>query len=934
MGPLRQHSPLRYLFQWTTSRAVSGPLLLLLLGIGLRLWRLRWQPLWADEGYSAYFASEPLGRMLQLTAHDIHPPLYYALLHGWLQLLQSTTPLVLRTFSILTVLPALLLFMYLSHSLFPHQPRRRLIALLLFGLNPLLLFYSQEVRMYGLALTLTLASTLCCWQALMGQPQHRRGWWLGYLLSAAASLYTLYYTAFLLIAQLLWAIFALPRTTRSWRPLLVTQVGVGLLFLPWLLYTATTLITYVDNKVQADQDVALSPLAYVGRHLLAFVAGHLTIPEPLAGLRWLGLGALLLLGGVTVWQQWSRRARHATTGAFAPATDLQAAHQALTYWVAIPTLIAFLINLRFPFFPEGGERLLLFVLPYFLLLVAAAIDQSWQRWRIGQIALVALLVAASAGIGSFYTQPRQQAADYRPLLRQIVQQGNDADTVLATFPWQVGLWRAYAAQNGLLSTAGPKLQLLSDGAVAWDATVQQAVDQALAQGTLWLPLLRSIGSTLPAEFEGYLDQRATNLVNGWYGDTTLTAWRVLAQPPATAVAADWGAVQLRRAGVTSTTVAAANGAIRVDLDWQGTQPADYGLSLRLQRGDQLWGGRDLATLAPSLGFIVGAGLPPGSYQLLIGVTTAETGGSPTLLPRRDDNRPLVELTTIQVTVPPTNLSPARLPIQQPLPTPARIDELALLGSSGAAEVALAGTALDLRLFWQKLGTGAQEHQLYISLLDDAGAGVAGWEGWPLPDYPTAQWANGALVQTPVTVVLPATLASGSYQLGAGLIDADSGTKSPIVLLAPQQIRQRQATFTPQTPPQKLPQPAQFGTHARLQGYQIMVEGEQIQLQLYWQLLQTLWPPHHIFVHLDTPQGETLTQADGVPQGEEEPAPTGSWLPGEYLVTTHELTATAWPAPAMLRVGLYLPATGARLPVTIGDQAAGDAVTIHLEEGRN
>ena len=67
-------------------------LLLLLIGgaLALRLLRLAWQPLWWDEGYSIYFATEPLARMLWLTAHDIHPPRYYALLHGWFALLDST----------------------------------------------------------------------------------------------------------------------------------------------------------------------------------------------------------------------------------------------------------------------------------------------------------------------------------------------------------------------------------------------------------------------------------------------------------------------------------------------------------------------------------------------------------------------------------------------------------------------------------------------------------------------------------------------------------------------------------------------------------------------------------------------------------------------------------------------------------------------------
>ena len=190
--------------------------------------------------------------------------------------------------------------------------------------------------------------------------------------------------------------------------------------------------------------------------------------------------------------------------------------------------------------------------------------------------------------------------------------------------------------------------------------------------------------------------------------------------------------------------------------------------------------------------------------------------------------------------------------------------------------------------------------------------------------------DGALVQTPVTVVLPPTLTSGDYQLGAGLIDPVSGEKSPFVLLGRQQVQQREATFIPQTPPQPLPQPAQFGTHAQLQGYALTVAGESITLQLYWQILQTLWPPHHIFVHLDTAAGQTIAQADGVPQSKKGPAPTGSWLPGEYLVTTHQLTTSDLSPDLHLSVGLYLPSTGERLPVSVAGQGAGDAVIINQD----
>lgn len=59
---------------------------IVLLALALRLLRLGFQPLWWDEGWSVYFATTSLGSMVSLTAVDIHPPFYYALLHAWIGL--------------------------------------------------------------------------------------------------------------------------------------------------------------------------------------------------------------------------------------------------------------------------------------------------------------------------------------------------------------------------------------------------------------------------------------------------------------------------------------------------------------------------------------------------------------------------------------------------------------------------------------------------------------------------------------------------------------------------------------------------------------------------------------------------------------------------------------------------------------------------------
>lgn len=911
--------------------------LLLAVGVILRLGRLTWQPLWADEGYSVYFATESVPRLLWLTAHDIHPPLYYLLLQGWLALWTTSAPLLLRLASVLLALPALLVGAALAQALFQRR-HPQLLFLLLLLLNPLYLYYSQEVRMYGLALTLSLASTFCCWQWVRTLNGAQTGWrWLAlYVVMATLALYTLYYLAFLLLAHWVWVCWTLRKQRAALFRFWLADGVVGLLYLPWVIYTAPILVRYVNAKVRSDQDVALGSGAYIVRHALAFTRGHLPLPTELSFLGW---GALVISLGLLLWSGW--RWLRSTNVSAAPSGPTL-----LWLCLGIPFVAAFGVNRVYPFFPMGGERLLLFVLPYFLLLLAAAIDELWQQrhwaWRsVGGAALLLLAATAMVGVGIFYTQPRYTEDDYRPLIRQLVQQGNDTDTVLATFPWQVGFWRAYAPQTGLRTTDGPQLQLLSDRAVRWGPAVAAQLDAALARGMVWIPSLRSIGSTLPMEIDAYLAGRAVNFVQRWLSPTTqLDAWQRPAPLTTTPVAVDWGDVKLVSVGVSATTLPAANAPLQIALHWQtpGALPI-AGVTLRLQKEGQSWAYRDydqigaFATkaagelLTEQVGLLVPPGLPLGVYQLVIGLVGADQALRKPINPV-DPTAMLLPVATVTITAPVAPVPPFRLPIQFPLAQPVSTQGVTLLGYSGADTVLLSGTFLEATLFWQKQAATVGEQNLYLSLLAADGAGVAGWEGWPLPAYPLTQWPPAALVQMPISFLVPATVTSGAYRLVAGLLDPATGAKEPPIVLGTVAVHQRTANFTPMQPPQPLPQPAQFGTHVQLLGYGLQQQGERMTLTLYWQVLQSLLPPHQIFIHVDRADGVTLAQTDDTPADTNGPAPTGSWQPGEYLVTQHTLPSSAFTDPtAVLRIGLYVPATGARLPLSLAGTPAGDALVL-------
>ena len=150
----------------------TGVVLLILFGLALRLAWLAFQPLWWDEGYSVWFATHPLTQMAALTAQDIHPPLYYALLHGWAAPL-GTSPTALRLLSVVVgMLTIPLLFLVARRML---SARAALLAAFLLTINPLHIYYSQEVRMYGLVRAAERGDSGCGLARVRAEGQRSRG---------------------------------------------------------------------------------------------------------------------------------------------------------------------------------------------------------------------------------------------------------------------------------------------------------------------------------------------------------------------------------------------------------------------------------------------------------------------------------------------------------------------------------------------------------------------------------------------------------------------------------------------------------------------------------------------------------------------------------------------------------------------------------------
>jgi mannosyltransferase len=135
-------------------RSLAAPMVLVLAGV-LRFHLLDGQSLWGDEGTSVALSLRDLASITQGAALDIHPPLYYYLLHYWM-LLFGSGEIAIRSLSALTG-TALVGVIFLTGQRLFGRPTA-LVAALLSAVSPLQIQYSQEARMYALAALLAALS--------------------------------------------------------------------------------------------------------------------------------------------------------------------------------------------------------------------------------------------------------------------------------------------------------------------------------------------------------------------------------------------------------------------------------------------------------------------------------------------------------------------------------------------------------------------------------------------------------------------------------------------------------------------------------------------------------------------------------------------------------------------------------------------------------
>ena len=346
---------------------------ILALAMALRFYHLTSAAIWGDEGSSLLLSEYALGDLWFHAAHDVHPPLYFFLLRGWIELFGDSIWSI-RAMSAIPGVIVVGLGIWLTRQL--STRRAALLAGILLALLPTAVRYSQEVRMYSLLGVWLLGATL----ALVYWVRHpeRSRYLAAYGVLMSAGFYTHYFTALCVLVH--WAYLgvlsgAMPRDQRlitrpAWW---VANAAIVLMYLPWL-PNLLDLVQHVD-QLKVGGDIGWEEP--VNLFSLPSMIWQFVLQDEGVGF-WAPLFWLfpLLLVAVVVITAWRDRERHR------PASLL-----ALLF--LLPLLLVYGVSFISPVFIERYLTVYALSLP---ILLAMAIDRLPSRFSLLGAALFVLFV--------------------------------------------------------------------------------------------------------------------------------------------------------------------------------------------------------------------------------------------------------------------------------------------------------------------------------------------------------------------------------------------------------------------------------------------------------------------------------------------------------------------------------------------------------------
>lgn len=365
---------------------------ILLLTFVLRLVNLN-QSFWLDEAAQVIESARPFSQQFNI-ASDFHPPLYHLVLHFWLKM--GTSEWFVRLPSVLLGVLSVFFLYQIGRILFDHKTA--VAGAMLTGFSAYHIWYSQESRPYILFTFLSLISTYFLLKKR----------WIPYFVSSLLCMYALYFAPFLFLGHFVYIVLF---GKKSFKQYIFSMVLVVAGFLPWIPNFLTQLRIGTGGFFAGWTDIVSQPVIKALPLTFAkFIFGKGTIDNNI-------VYAAVILPMLAVFFYSSIRLFKNRQG------------KTLLIFFWLPFISCAILSL---FIPVLAPQRLLFLLPFFLLIVSAGLVNMYSSYKI--LAVFVVCIVNIASVISYYTNPYVQREQWRQAVNYVENTALQNSISLFAFP--------------------------------------------------------------------------------------------------------------------------------------------------------------------------------------------------------------------------------------------------------------------------------------------------------------------------------------------------------------------------------------------------------------------------------------------------------------------------------------------------------------------
>jgi uncharacterized membrane protein len=559
---------------------------LVLVAFALRTWRLGDANVWWDEGLAVWAVRKPIIEATLWTAGDVHPPLFFWLLWGWIRMV-GQSEFAIRSLSaalgVLTVVLAGALARRVA------GPRAGLLALAIVAVARFEVWWSMELRMYMLAGVCVLAATFAvlAWLEAVGLAGRDRDgparpprtgssprWLIAYVIAAAAALYTVYWAVVALAILNLVVASVVAGSVRGrpkHEPLgtyarlagwIWAQIAVVALFVPWLAVALPRMQSWSATPAEP------ASFGFIARLWATLMATGISTEIDRARW-WVALFWVCAVVGPVVMRWFTRHrsvpdAARRTSGTARPVPG--AIQWILSAFVLLPPLAvwAFTRPRAALYVPAVEARYFLPFAGLAYVAVAIMLAGAWRRSRAaGCVFVGGTLLALLATLPGHYESRRLRDA-FQSMVLAIWSQAEPSDVVVLLSgnryplflydydqPWTVERtgtsyrWTRDGGEGTEPGTRPPVVPFPSRGSETiderdWRSDLDRYLDTG---GRVWLAEVDAHLQDPDGRVEAYLDERSERVLSESFGPNSLHLYdRDGATPVVTGLSSRWPGV--------------------------------------------------------------------------------------------------------------------------------------------------------------------------------------------------------------------------------------------------------------------------------------------------------------------------------------------------------------------------------------------------------